>query len=81
MDHSQIKMTADKVAASILRAGRSRASIASAAGIPYSTFCRKLDGHTEFTIGELIRVAHAVGVLPSEYAPDEFLATSTSRAA
>ena len=74
-------MTADKVAASILRAGRSKASVAAEAGIPYSTFCRKLDGHTEFTIGELIRIAKAVGVPPSEYAPAEFLATSTSRAA
>ncbi|MBB3158233.1 lambda repressor-like predicted transcriptional regulator [Microbacterium proteolyticum] len=73
MDHSLAKLTADKVAASILRAGRSKASVASAAGIPNSTFGRKIDGHVEFTLGELLRVARAVGVSPSEYVPAEFV--------
>ncbi|WAC68868.1 helix-turn-helix domain-containing protein [Microbacterium sp. SL75] len=75
MDHSLAKLTADKVAASILRAGRSKASVASAAGIPTSTFGRKIDGHVEFTLGELLRIARAVGVSPSEYVPAEFSAS------
>lgn len=72
MDHSTTQEVADKVAASILRSGRSKSSVAAAAGIPITTFNRKLDGHSEFTFGEVLRVARALGVAPSSLAPAAF---------
>lgn len=67
---------ADKVAAAILRVGKSKASVANAAGIPITTFTRKINGHTEFTFGELMRVASAIGVPPSEFTPSAFVAAA-----
>lgn len=72
MDHTTTQEVADKVAACILRAGVSKASVASAAGIPSTTFGRKINGHVEFTFSELLRIAEAVGVAPSTLAPSAF---------
>lgn len=74
MNHSIAQELADKVAASILRADRSRRSVAAAAGIPATTFKRKIDGHVEFTMGELIRIARVLDVSPSTLVPPAFLA-------
>lgn len=72
MDHKPAREIADKVAAAILRSGRSKASVARDAGIPYTTFGRKLDGHVEFTFSELLRLAEVLGVAPSSLVPAEF---------
>ncbi|WP_341935302.1 helix-turn-helix transcriptional regulator [Microbacterium sp. LWO14-1.2] len=74
MDHSIAQELADKVAASILRAGRSKTSVAAAAGIPGTTFNRKINGHVEFTMGELVRIARVLEVAPSTLTPSAFLA-------
>lgn len=76
MDYSLAQEIADKVAAAILRSGRSQTSVAAAAGIPLTTFNRKLNGHTEFGIGELIRIARALGINPSELMPAALLAAA-----
>lgn len=76
MDHSPAKEVADKVAASILRSGHSKAAVAAAAFIPLTTFNRKINGHTEFTFGELLRVAAVLGVEPSEFTPKAFMAAA-----
>lgn len=73
MDHSPAQELADKVAASILRSGRKKTAVAAAAGIPQTTFNRKINGHTEFTFGELLRIANVIGVPPSTFTPQAFL--------
>ena len=74
MDQTPAQDIADKVAAAILRSGRSKASVARDAGIPNTTFGRKLDGHVEFTFSELLRLAEVLGVAPSSLVPSEFRA-------
>lgn len=76
MDHSLARELADRVAASILRSGQSKAAVAAAAGIPLTTFNRKINGHTEFTLGELLRIAGVLNIAPSTYMPTAFLAVA-----
>lgn len=74
MAHTPAQELADKVAATILRSGRSKASVAAAAGIPHTTFARKINGHVEFSFGELLRIAAVLEVAPSTFTPYAFLA-------
>lgn len=76
MDHTPAQELADKVAASILRSGRSKASVASAAGIPTTTFNRKIYGHAEFTFSDLMRIASVLDISPSAFTPAAFLAVA-----
>lgn len=76
MDHSTSQEVADKVAAAILRSGRSKSSVAAGAGIAQTTFTRKINGHVEFTFGELLRIAADLGVSPSTLTPSAFLAAA-----
>lgn len=55
----------------IKRTGRSQRWTAERAGIPHTTFQRKLDGHTDFYIGEIRRIAHVLGVKPSALMPSD----------
>lgn len=72
MDHITAQEIADKVAASILRAERSKSSVAVAAGIPGTTFNRKINAHVEFTFSELLRIADVLNVEPSSLVPATF---------
>lgn len=72
MDHITAQEIADKVAASILRSGRSKSSVALAVGIPATTFNRKINGHVEFSFAELLRIAGELGVEPSCLVPTAF---------
>lgn len=74
MDHTPAQELADKVAASILRSGRSKSSVATAAGIPATTFNRKINGHVEFTFSELMRLADVLDIAPSTFTPTAFAA-------
>lgn len=74
MDHTTAKEVADKVAASILRSGRSKSSVAAEVGIPTTTFGRKINGHVEFTLSELLRLSEALDVAPSTLVPLAFAA-------
>lgn len=65
---------ADAVSASVNQSGKSKLSIAKQAGIPYTTFTRKLEGHGDFTIRELGLIAAAMDVPLKEVIPSEMLA-------
>src|SRR5699024_5104130 len=53
---------ADRVAAALTPQGRYLTDVAAAADISQPTFSRKINGHTDFTIPELVRVADARGL-------------------
>lgn len=72
MDHNTAQEIADKVAAAILRSGRSKSSVGSAVGIPATTFNRKINGHVEFTFSELLRIAAELAIAPSTLVPEVF---------
>ena len=60
---------ADRVAAAITRQGRYLTDVAAAADIRQATFSRKINGHTDFTIPELVRVADALGIEWTTFLP------------
>lgn len=70
MDHNNTKQISDKVASAIARNDRSLASVAEAVGIPKTTFNRKINGRTDFYMGELIAIAVTLGVGLDEFVPD-----------
>ncbi|WP_144627574.1 helix-turn-helix domain-containing protein [Arthrobacter woluwensis] len=78
MDNINADALADKVAASILRSDRSQSSIAAEIGMAKTTFNRKVKGSTEWTVSELLRIAKAIGVSPSELVPTEFFARAAA---
>ena len=80
MDSQITAETADKVAAAITRSPHSKSSVAQAAGIPYTSFTRKINGHTDFTVPELARVAKVLGVPPSSLLPAAFTPAALSLA-
>lgn len=53
---------ATQVAAAIGRSNKSRNAVALESGIPLTTLNRKVNGYTDFTAGELIRIARALDV-------------------
>jgi hypothetical protein len=67
-----------KVSAAIGRSGEKTSTVARAAGIPRTTFMRKLEGHTDFTVGELVRIALALRCDASALAPDVFHAKAAA---
>ena len=56
-------------------------ALSKATGIPLTTLKRKLDGYSEFTVGEIGRLAIALDVPGSELLPAELVATPTSEPA
>lgn len=61
---------ADRVAAEITRRGHYKSTVAQAADISQATFSRKINGKTDFTIPELVRVADALGTDWTQFLPD-----------
>lgn len=70
----QNETVASEVLANVTQSGKSKRSVAMQAGIPYTTFTRKLDGHGDFTIRELASIAAALGVSLKNVIPTEMLA-------
>jgi len=62
-------MVAERISAAITRADRTRAWVARNAGIPATTFGRKLNGDTSFTVRELARIAQVLGIKESDLLP------------
>lgn len=58
-----------KVAAAIGRSAYSQRAVAKAAGIPSTTFARKIGGHTDFTIIELIAIARILDLALEDFLP------------
>lgn len=63
---------AGRVVAAMRTADRSIKGTAEAAGIPLTTFRRKLTGHTDFTVTEIGHVANALNIAPAELLPAVF---------
>lgn len=64
--------TAERVRDAMEVAERSKSWTASKVGIPIATFSRKAQGHTDFTLTELMKIARALNVEPSALLPDPF---------
>lgn len=64
--------TSQNILAAMRRVERSQKWTADKAGIARTTFTRKLNGGTDYTISEVARIARALGVSPSELLPEEF---------
>ena len=63
---------AGRINAAMRTADRSIKGTAEAAGIPLTTYRRKLAGHTDFTVAELGKIADALNVAPSTLLPAAF---------
>lgn len=72
---------AEQIIQAMDAADRPQKWTADKADIALSTFRRKLRGVGEFTLTELARIAHALGVKPAELLPDEFRDEHVERAA
>ena len=57
----------------ISRHGYTRNQISQLAGIPYTTLTRKLEGHADFTIRELGKIAKTLDLTIGEIIPTEIL--------
>lgn len=60
------------ISQAILDAERSQQWVANKAGIPVTTLRRKLQGHTDFRLGEVASIAQALNVNPAELLPSTF---------
>ena len=69
MEKNITAQVALKVAAAIGRSAYSQRAVAKEAGIPSTTFTRKIGGHTDFTIVELITVARILGLTLEDFLP------------
>ena len=56
----------------ILDAERSQQWVANKSGIPISTLRRKLRGHTDFRLCEVVNIAVALNVQPADLLPSPF---------
>lgn len=63
---------ARNIAASITRKNRSKKSVAEMAGIPLTTFNRKINGHGDFGVTEIAAIADALDVHPGSLLPAQF---------
>lgn len=72
MSNPTIDWTARAVREAIADAGRSKTSVCDETGIAYPTLNRKVAGKTEFSFSELLLIAEALGVSPSEFTPPPF---------
>ncbi len=66
----------DKVAAALLRKGRSKLSVSEAIGMAQTTFNRKLAGNAEFTATEIFKIAREIYVPPATLLPSVFEAVA-----
>lgn len=66
--------TNKKIKLEIVEADTNRNAVARKAGIPPTTFNRKLDGHADFTLRELGQIAQALDRQLADILPSELLA-------
>lgn len=69
MERTLTKQIADCVAAAIHRSGKSQSAVALATGIPKTTLGRKINGHTDFTMTELVSIAFFLDTTIAELTP------------
>lgn len=58
----------------IAKSGSNKHKVAGAAGIPLTTFSRKINGHGDFSIRELGNIANALGTTLDHILPMELIA-------
>jgi len=68
---------ADKVAAAILRSGKSKSHVANASGIPLTTFIRKINGHSDFSLSEINSIAQVLGISCAHLIPERMTALAS----
>lgn len=76
MDTTAAQQIAQQVREAIAERDLTKSSVAETAGIPWATFSRKINGHSEFTVSELLRIAAAIGVRPGALLPPAFEAVA-----
>lgn len=64
--------TIDRILKAMEAAERSQKWTADKAGFSVTTLHRKLHGGADFTVGEVARIARALGIRPLTLLPDEF---------
>jgi len=84
MYHVRMSMTAtwtgSAIRAALADTGVSQKALSDTTGIPYPTLRRKLGGHKDFTLAELLVIAEAMHVHPSVLVPPQFkTSTEASR--
>lgn len=62
----------------IKRGGTTKNAVAKAAGIPATTFDRKINGVNDFTLAELGAVAEALGLTLADILPADLLAAKVA---
>lgn len=60
------------ILAAINDADRSKLWVSRQTGIPLTTLRRKLDGHSDFLLSEVARIAHALDCHPVDLLPQVF---------
>lgn len=67
-----IAWTADAVRIAIERSGRTKRFVSDETGIAYPTLNRKVAGHSEFSLTELLAIADALHISPVAFVPPAF---------
>jgi len=79
MDSNTARQIAHLVASAIKSSGKTKASVAREALIPWTTFSRKISGQSsEFTLSELLRIAAALDIEPAALVPSIFSASKAA---
>lgn len=68
------RQVGEAVEAALVTAGQSINGLADATGIPFSTLRRKIKARADFTLGEVLLIAEALGVHPGALLPADFTA-------
>lgn len=72
MDTATASEIGRRVEEEIADAGLSKSSVAETAGIPWATFSRKVNGHSEFSASEMIRISAVLNISPARFLPTAF---------
>lgn len=70
--------TNTNILVAIAKSGSNKNKIARAAGIPLTTFSRKINGHGDFSLRELGNIAHALDRTLDQILPMELIAHKVS---
>lgn len=65
--------TNTNILVAIARSGSNKNKIAKAAGVPLTTFSRKINGHGDFSLRELGNIADALGLTLDQILPMELI--------
>lgn len=71
-------LTNHNILLGIVKQGTTKNAVARAAGIPATTFDRKVNGKSDFTLRELGQVAEALGLTLADILPVNLLTTKAA---